>query len=183
VTLAYSLATARRWCTESESALVALSLAGNEVAWTSAKLKLKIERTRRLRDRNQDLARQLKRANRASTGAKTGREVTSIAVAEKKAKIFDQTLARFVARLERLNAARRVADLKAAVKAALARKQASRAKGPKGPKAPAAVAAAPRARKAPGGAPAAVQLKRKMQAARVRARNARNQARRDSRSR
>lgn len=181
--MAYSLATARRWCTESELALVALSFAGNEVAWTPAKLKLKIERTRRLRNRNQDLARQLKRANRASTGAKTGREVTSIAVAEKKAKIFDQTLARFVARLERLNAARRVADLKAAVKAALALKQASRAKGPKGPKAPAAVAAPPRARKAPGGAPAAVQLKRKMQAARVRARNARNQARRDSRSR
>jgi hypothetical protein len=178
--LAYSLATARRWCTESESALVALSFSGNEVAWTPAKLKLKIERTRSLRDRNRDRARQLKRANRASTGAKAGREVTSIAVAEKKAQIFDQTLARFVARLERLNAARRMADLKSAVKAALARKQAGAAKGPK--KAPAA-AAAPRARKAPGGAPAAVQLKRKMQAARVRARNARNQARRDSRGR
>lgn len=178
--MAYSLATARKWCTESESALVALSYAGSEVAWTPAKLKLKIERTRRLRNKNRDRARQLKRANRASTGAKTGKQITSIAVAEKKAQIFDQTLARFVAKLERLNAARRVADLKAAVKAALARRQAGRAKGPK---APAVAAAPPRARKAPGGAPAAVQLKRKVQAARVRARNARNQARRDSRGR
>jgi hypothetical protein len=178
--MTYSLASARRWCTESEAALVALSFAGKEVAWTPARLKLKIERTRRLRDRNQDRARKLKRANRADTGAKAGRRVTAIAVAKKKAQIFDQTLARFVARLERLNAARRVADLKAAVKDALARKRAGPAKGPK---VTAAVAAVPRARKGPAGAPAAVQLKRKMQAARVRARNARNQARRDSRGR
>jgi hypothetical protein len=180
--MAYSLASARRWCTESEAELVALSFAGKEVAWTPARLKLKIERTRRLRDRNQDRARKLERANRADTGAKAGKQVTAIAVAKKKAQIFDQTLARFVARLERLNAARRVADLKAAVKDALARKRAGPARGPKGTAA-VAVAAAPRARKPPAGAPAAVQLKRTMQAARVRARNARNQARRDSRGR
>lgn len=177
--MVYSLATARRWCTESESALVALSFAGKEVAWTPAQLKLKIERTRRLRDKNQDRARQLKLANRASTGAKAGRQFTAIAVAEKKARLFDETLARFVAKLERLNAARRVAELKAAVKAALVRKRTAPAKGPKagGPKA----AAQPRARKAQGGPAAAVQLKRKLRAAHVRARNARHQAKRDSR--
>lgn len=180
--MAYSLATARRWCTESEAELVALSFAGKEVAWTPAKLKLKIERTRSLRNKNQDRARQLKRANLASTGAKTGKQVTAIAVAQKKAQIFDEALARFVAKLERLNAARKMAELKAAVKTALERKRSAAGKGPK--KADASVAvAAPRAQKAPGGAPAAVQLKRKMQAARVRARNARNQARRDSRGR
>ena len=100
--MSYSLATARRWCTESEAELVALSFAGREVAWTPARLKLKIERTRRLRDRNQDRARQLKRDNRASTGAKAGKQVTAIAVAEKKARLFDETLARFAAKLDRL---------------------------------------------------------------------------------
>lgn len=180
--MAYSLATARKWCTQSESELVALSFAGKEVAWTPAKLKLKIERTRRLRDKNRDRARKLKRDNRATTGAKTGKQVTAIAVAQKKSQIFDETLARFVVKLERLNAARKMADLKAAVKAALERKRAAAGKATK--RAPASMAAAaPRARKAPRGAPAAVQLKRKMQAARVRARNARNQAKRDSRGR
>lgn len=179
--MAYSLASARSWCTESEAELVALSFAGKEVAWTPARLRLKIERTRRLRDRNQDRARQLKRANRASTGAKAGRQVTAIAVAEKKARLFDETLARFVAKLERLAAARRMADLKAAVKAALARKRTAPAKGPKTGAVPSAPA--PRARQAPGGASAAVQLRRQSQAARVRARNARNQAKRDARGR
>jgi len=50
--------------------------------------------------------------------AKAGKQVTAIAVAEKKARLFDETLARFVAKLERLVAARRIADLKAAVRAA-----------------------------------------------------------------
>lgn len=177
--MAYSLASARRWCTESEAELVAQSFAGREVAWTPARLKLKIDRTRRLRDRNQDRARQLKRANRDSTGAKAGSQVTAIAVAEKKARLFDETLARFVAKLERLAAARRMAELKAAVKAAVVRKRASPATLPKTGAAPAAPA--PRASKAPGGASAAVQLKRQSQAARVRARNARNQAKRDAR--
>ena len=179
--MSYSLATARRWCTESEAELVALSFAGREVAWTPARLKLKIERTRRLRDRNQDRARQLKRDNRASTGAKAGKQVTAIAVAEKKAQLFDETLARFVAKLERLVAARRIADLKAAVRAAVARPRPAPALAPKtGAR---AAAPGPRARKAPGGASAAVQLKRISQAARVRARNARNQAKRDARGR
>lgn len=104
--MAYSMATVRRWCNESETALVELSFSGKEVAWTPARLKLKIERTRRLRDKNRDRARQLKRTNRGSTGAKTGRQVTAIAVAEKKAQIFEQALARFVAKRAPKGAAR-----------------------------------------------------------------------------
>ena len=52
------------------------------------------------------LSNMLMSANRAATGAKSGKQVTAIAVAEKRARIFDETLARFVARLEKLKAAK-----------------------------------------------------------------------------
>lgn len=185
--MATALATARRWCNDSEYALVAASAAGKDIAWTPALLRAKIERTRRLRDKNRDAYRKLKRANRAATGAKSGKQVTAIAVAEKRAKIFDETLARFVAKLEKLNAAKRMKALKSAVVDALARKrtaQASAAGRARGAGAAGKTGKAGRASKAGGTkAPVAgpVQVKRVRQMARVRARNVRNQARRDTR--
>lgn len=182
--MATALATARRWCNDSEYALVAASAAGKDIAWTPALLRAKIERTRRLRDKNRDAYRKLKRANRAATGAKSGKQVTAIAVAEKRAKIFDETLARFVAKLEKLNAAKRMKALKSAVVDALARKRAAQASAAGRARGAGAAGKAGRASKA-GGTKAPVagsaQVKRVRQMARVRARNVRNQARRDAR--
>ncbi|HEX5640619.1 MAG TPA: hypothetical protein VFX81_12550 [Burkholderiaceae bacterium] len=182
--MATALATARRWCNDSEYALVAASAAGKDIAWTPALLRAKIERTRRLRDKNRDAYRKLKRANRAATGAKSGKQVTAIAVAEKRAKIFDETLARFVAKLEKLNAAKRMKALKSAVVDALARKRTAQASAAGRARGAGAAGKAGRASKAGGPkAPVAgpVQVKRVRQMARVRARNVRNQARRDTR--
>ena len=109
--MTYSLASARKWCNDSEYNLVAASFGGKEIAWTPALLRAKIERTRKLRDKNLAKFRQIRRTNRASTGAKVGKEVTAMAVAEKRAKLFDEALARFVAKLEKLNAAKRLKSL------------------------------------------------------------------------
>lgn len=179
--MGYSIATARKWCTESEFALVTASFAGKEVAWTPAALKAKIERTRKLRDKNRDRHRQMRRSNRAATGAKSGTQVTAMAVAEKRARLFDETLARFVAKLEKLNARRRLGDLKSAVAKALERKRAAQAAGGQSGKVRSNGAGAARKAGRDGVVSAPVQLKRTAQMARVRARNARNQAKRDSR--
>lgn len=175
-----SLASARKWCNATELALVTASF-DRDVAWTPALLRAKIERARKLRDKNRDQKRQMKRGNRAATGAKVGAQVTAIAVADKRAQIFDETLARFVAKLDKLNAQRKLKALKAAVATALQKKRAAQAANTGGRAAP--VARAPKAN-GPATAPrvaAAVELKRKNQIARVRARNARNQAKRDAR--
>jgi hypothetical protein len=180
--MGYSIATARKWCTDSEFALVTASFAGSEVAWTPATLKAKIERTRKLRDKNRDLHRKMRRDNRAATGMKSGTQVTAMAVADKRARLFEETLARFVAKLDKLNAKRRLASLRVAVADALARKRASQAAaGGRSGQGKAKRAAGARRTGAVGAVSAPVKLKRVSQAARVRARNARNQAKRDSR--
>lgn len=178
--MTYSLASARKWCNDSEYNLVAASFGGKEIAWTPALLRAKIERTRKLRDKNLAKFRQIRRTNRASTGAKVGKDVTAMAVAEKRAKLFDEALARFVAKLEKLNAAKRLKSLRAAVASALEKKRAK--KSAAGGRTAPSSSAAGRAKKRPGPATsAAANLKRVQQMARVRARNARNQAKRDAR--
>jgi hypothetical protein len=180
--MAISLATARKWCNDSEFALVSASFGGRDIAWTPALLRAKIERTRRLRDKNRDQYRKIRRGNRATTGAKVGRQVTAMAVAEKRAKLFDETLSRFTAKLEKLNASRRMQALRQAVAEALVRKRAQQGMaGGKGRKQAPGAARKPAGVKAVRRTSAAVELKRKQQMARVRARNVRNQARRDSR--
>jgi hypothetical protein len=180
--MGYSIATARKWCTDSEFAIVTASFAGGEVAWTPATLKAMIERTRKLRDKSRDRHRQMRRANRASTGVKSGTQVTAMAVAEKRARLFAETLARFVAKLDKLNAKRRMANLRVAVADALARKRASQvAAGGRSVQGKAKRGASARRAGEVGVVSAPVRLKRTSQAARVRARNARTQAKRDSR--
>jgi hypothetical protein len=109
-----------------------------------------------------------------------------MAVAEKRARLFEETLARFVTKLEKLQARRKLGALKSAVADAVARKrnaQAAAAPGAKRPTTkPAGALERPRARGA-AAVPAAVRVKQLKQVARVRARNARNQAKRDARSR
>ena len=177
--MAYPLASARKWCNDSEYALVAASFGSKEIAWTASLLRSKIERSRKLRDKNRDKHRQIRRANRATSGAKTGKQVTAMAVAEKRAKLFDEALTRYVAKLDKLNAAKRMKALKAAVADALERKRAAQAAStgrgaaPQGP--------ASKGPRRTQGAPAAIKSKRVREMARVRARNARNQAKRDAR--
>jgi hypothetical protein len=177
--MTYSLASARKWCNDTEFDLVAASFGGREIAWTPAVLRAKMQRARKLRDKNLGQFRQIRRANRGSIGTKVGKQVTAMAVAEKRAKLFDETLARFAAKLEKLNAASRLKSLKAAVASALAK---SRARPPAaaGKVAPKSVGRAPKAAPAGRVSPAA-NLRRVRQMAAVRARNARNQARRDAR--
>lgn len=184
--MTYSLAAARKWCNDSEFALVTASYAGKEVTWTLAQLKAKIQRTRKLRDKNRDLHRKMRRANRASTGTKSGTQVTAMAVAEKRARLFEETLARFVAKLEKLQARRKLGALKSAVADAVARKRNAQAAAVSGAKRPGTKAVSAGGRPQVRGAaavPAAVRVKQLRQVSRVRARNARNQAKRDSRSR
>jgi hypothetical protein len=173
-----SRVSARKWCNDSEFALVEASFGDTGIQWTPALLRAKIERTRRLRDKNRDRLRQIKRGNRAASGSKTGVQVTAAAVAEKRTQIFDEALARFTARLAKLDALRQVKALKTAVAAAVARKRAtpspSAGRGALVPLAPARPGAA-------FAAPRAAQLRRTNQMARVRSRNARNQAKRDGR--
>jgi hypothetical protein len=184
--MTYSLATARKWCNDSEFALVTASYAGKEVTWTPVQLRAKIARTRKLRDKNRDLHRKMRRANRAATGTKSGTRVTAMAVAEKRARLFEETLARFVTKLEKLQARRKLGALKSAVADAVARKRNAQAAPASGAKRaatkPANAAGRPRARGA-AVVPASLRVKQVKQAARVRARNARNQAKRDARSR
>jgi hypothetical protein len=184
--MTYSLAAARKWCNNSEFALVTASYAGKEVTWTPALLGAKIQRTRKLRDKNRDVHRKMRRANRAATGTKGGTQATAMAVAEKRARLFDETLARFVSKLEKLQARRKLSALKSAVADAVVRKRKAQAATVSGAKRsatkPASAAGRPRA----GGAalvPASLRVKHVKQAARVRARNARDQAKRDARSR
>jgi hypothetical protein len=177
--MALPLASARKWCNDSEFVLVAASFGSKETVWTAALLRSKIERTRKLRDKNRDKVKQIRRANRATTGVKTGKQVTAMVVAEKRAKLFDETLTRYVAKLDKLNAAKRIKDLKAAVAAALLRKRAAQAASTGNGAATQGKAGA-KARGTPR-TPAAVKGKRVRAAAQVRARNARKQAKRDTR--
>lgn len=123
--MSYGLITARRICNAPELELFTASLAGSDVKWTHAKLKAKIERTRRLRDKNRDIVRRTRLANRKSTGSKTGTRVSAVALGEQKAKLFDEALSRFVAKLDKLNAAQRKTQLLAMIKEAAARRAAS----------------------------------------------------------
>lgn len=184
--MAYSLATARKWCNDSEFALVTASFAGKEVSWTPAQLRAKIARTRNLRDRNLDKYRDIRRANRASIGSKAGIQVTAMAVAEKRVRLFQEALERFVAKLEKLQARRQLGALKSAVAKAVARKRNVQAAAASGARRPATAKARASARplaKSGAAVPAAVRVKQLKQVARVRARNARNQAKRDARRR
>lgn len=184
--MAYSLATARKWCNDSEFALVTASFAGKDVAWTPAQLRAKIERTRKLRDRNRDKYRSIRRTNRAVSGSKSGTDVTAMAVAEKRMRLFEETLARFVAKLEKLQAQGRLVALKRAAAAAVVKKRGAKAATTPAAKRAAATAASPagvqRARRA-AAVPSAVRARSVGKVAAVTARNARNQAKRDARKR
>jgi hypothetical protein len=101
---------------------------------SSRALQSKIERARRLRDKYRDLFTRQRLATRARTGTKPGRSGAANERTEAKAKLFDELVTRFAARLEHVEAAERRAVLKAeSARTKAARKPAKAAGTAKGP--------------------------------------------------
>jgi len=117
--MAFNRNHARPLCSDAEYKLFTASL-GDEISeLTPAQLRSKIQRTRRLRDKYRDLFKRQRLANRARTGTKKGaRPETNVRTADK-ARLFDEALARFQARADKLAAAAERATKRKASKAAL----------------------------------------------------------------
>lgn len=162
---------ARELATRSELDLIGASYSEAISKLTPRVLKSNIARTRKLRDKHRDLLRRQRLASRARTGTKHGRRPDSNARTVRKAQLFEETLGRFTARLEALEAAER----RKGRKPSAPRRAAAPGKGPKPPRA---------ARRKQGQA-ALLQKARtprmKAMQAHVSSRGRRNQARRDSR--
>lgn len=146
--MSVNLRSARALCTAAEYGLVVASGGDGLRALSEARLKLKIVRARTLRDKYRDLLRRQRLAARRSPNAKAGRGDAG-ARTESKAALFEQILARFVARLEKLqDAAARPAKQPAAKRPAAKRPAAKKAASKAGGTHPAAPTAA-RSPKAP----------------------------------
>jgi len=103
--MAFNRNHARPLCTDAEYKLFTASLADELGALTLVQLRSKIQRARKLRDKYRDLLKRQRLANRARTGTKKGaRPETNVRTADK-AKLFDEALARFQARADKLAAA------------------------------------------------------------------------------
>lgn len=133
--------TARKLLSSAEFELFEASRRDGICVLSAAELKRKVERTRRLRDKNRDLYKRQRLAMRELTGTKRGNSGAANARTKEKAAIFQDLLTRFQARYDRLTApTKRVA--KTPRKAV---NKASAAKGPRrivSAKAPASTAAA-----------------------------------------
>ena len=134
--------TARKLLTSAEFKLFEASRRDGICVLSAAELKRKVERTRRLRDKNRDLYKRQRLAMRELTGTKRGNSGAANARTKAKAAIFQDLLMRFQARYDRLTAPTKRAAKKAPRKAV---NKASAAKGPRrivSAKAPASTAAA-----------------------------------------
>ena len=185
--MAYNRKQARAICNDTEYELFTVSLADSIMELTPAQLRAKIKRARTLRDKNTDLFRRQSIAMQESTGSKRGGTGTANRRTEQKARLFDEVLKRFEARLDKATAATPPTASKAA-------KTQEADKPPTKPKAPAkAGTASPRTTRAAKGPAKAATKKRaavpsaqvktqsKVQVAHKRASTARNQAKRDKR--
>jgi hypothetical protein len=185
-------ATARKLLTRAEFELFEASRRDGICTLGAAELKRKVERTRRLRDKHRDLYKRQRLAMRDLTGTKRGNSGAANARTKEKAAIFEDLLARFQARYERVTAPPKPAAKKTPRKAV---KKAGTARGPLrsvSPKAPAPMAAAAGAPIGSAGfmTPRARQAQVRMQMhksrgvttnAHGRAQGRRNQAKRDRR--
>jgi hypothetical protein len=126
--MAYNRSTAKKLLTATEYELFQASLAKDVQGLTEARLRSKITRTRRLRDKYQDLLRRQKVTLRARSGTKAGRTGVANARTEQKRQLFDETLQRFEERLRRVEAeragAKRVAARKTAKELLTAKREA-----------------------------------------------------------
>ncbi|MCC5794259.1 MAG: hypothetical protein JJT85_05920 [Chromatiales bacterium] len=194
--MAYNRSHARQLCSAAEYELFAASLSDEIRSLTPARLKSKLERARKLRDKYRDLLKRQRLASRARTGTKKGTRPDSNARTAEKAKLFGEVLERLTARSDQLAAAEKRAEAAAARKATTervaAQKKKKAARGPKktrSAKAPAK--AAPRGTAATGftsDAAKAASRRAKLQNTRakvvqghVRAAGKRTQAKRDRR--
>jgi hypothetical protein len=147
----------------------------------------KIKRTRNLRDKYRDLYRRQRLETRDRTGSKRGASGVANVRTREKAELFGELLARFEAKLAKVDTAAKLAAERDARARAAAAKAAARAR--KGPAAKAAGGAAPRAGFASPRVKSAI-AKRQLQKTRmvsihahVRSQGKRNQAKRDRRGR
>lgn len=138
--MAYNRIQARALLSAAEYELFAASLADAIAGLTAAQLRSKVQRTRRLRDKQRDLLQRQRIASRARSGSKSGSSGVANARTGQKAQIFDETLARFEKRqsaLEKKAATKAAAasprKATAARKAAAPRKAAPAAKPAKAP--------------------------------------------------
>lgn len=102
----------RAFLAKTEIDLFESSLGADLKALTAADVHRRIDRARKLRTKYQDLLQRQKLATRARTASKSGARGDANERTEKKAKAFDETLARFEAHASHLEAAEKKAAVK-----------------------------------------------------------------------
>ncbi len=149
----------RAFLAKTEFGLFESSLGADLKALSAAEVQRRIDRTRKLRDKYRDLLRRQKLATRARTGSKRGLSGVANERTAKKAKAFEETLARFEVQAKHLAAAAKKAASKSKKSPARAKPAATTKKAAKtGTKAAAKTTAEKRApKKQP--VPAAVVLR------------------------
>jgi hypothetical protein len=120
----------RAFLARTEIDLFESSLGAELKALSAADVQRRVERTRKLRDKYHDLLRRQKLATRARTGSKTGSSGEDNERTAKKAKAFDETLARFETQAKHLAAATKKAAAKSKSPAKAARTAKTAAKPP-----------------------------------------------------
>src|SRR5690606_33237299 len=136
--MAYNRSHARKLCSDPEFRLVEASFDKQLDALNASQLRSKVDRSRKLRDKQRDLLRR----QRLAAQAKTGTKVDAAKRTEQKEKLFDEVLSRFEARLAEVD---RDAVRKAERDAASSKRADDGAK--RAPKAPAKSSAKPAAKK------------------------------------
>ncbi|MEO5696192.1 MAG: hypothetical protein ABIQ60_03530 [Burkholderiaceae bacterium] len=102
----------RAFLAKTEIDLFESSLGADLKALSAADVQRRVDRTRKLREKYRDLLRRQKLALRARTGSKTGNSGEANERTAKKAKAFDEALARFEAQAKHLTAAAKKATVK-----------------------------------------------------------------------
>jgi hypothetical protein len=126
--MAYNRHQARPLLTKQEFQLFEASLSDKVGSLSAPQLRAKIDRARGLADKYRDLFRRQARATREKTGSGRGMTGAANERTEKKAQIFGEALARFEARLEKVEA-RKAAAGKPKTPGPRARARASTKKG------------------------------------------------------
>jgi hypothetical protein len=187
VTMPYTRTSAKALLTAAELELYDMGRRETIAQLDRRTLIAKIKRTRNLRDKYRDLYRRQRLEARERTGAKRGLSGVANVRTREKAELFGELLARFEAKLAKVDAAAKLAAEREARARAAAEKAALRAR--KGPAAKGPKAVAPRAGFVSPRAKSAV-AKRQFQKTRmttihahVRSRGKRQQAKRDGRPR
>jgi hypothetical protein len=122
-------------CTKAEYELFDASRRGNVEAFTPARLKQKIQRARRLRDKWRDESKRQRREKRGKAAPRSTRAAQSRDNTVKKAELFSEVLERFQKRFKALEAkeAKEKTAKEKAAKEKAAKEKASKAKSTKRP--------------------------------------------------